>query len=579
MSFLLCPRAGGRPLLGLALRAAAPAKSTKARPTCEALRWLSHSHTSSRTPRCLRLDERQESRAQCAVTLSTHSTGRRTFFTRRRVPTKYEQLPANYRDEDGLDFGKGELSQDEIDRVFQRGTIKADDGNDLLRILHGRRVAGTLEDPQYAQNTARFKTRQIKTALEYLRITVPVDEAMNAGLRAEDELAQIEKEEELKAQGKPTEPDTRFYKADPVYGENAFDKIRARNEAKNKEKADAREAARKARERAEEEAAGGPLALAKARAGPVALVNEEGKNIVNPRIAEYYKKAQEQGQAEPEMATFWQRVLPSATLATLVIGFLAAVTTVYEEPANAYRMFSGISTAQATVCTLIGANVLVWFAWKMPPLWSALNRYMVFVVGVTRPITLFTATFSHQSLSHLATNMIPLYILGVALHREMDRASFLTLYMACGASGYLCSLVAYTLRGWLAVSSLGASGSTLGIVAAYFWKHRGDGFKFLGMPEEGVHGIVFLALVAAVQISYLGRVVRKRVDLAAHLGGMAMGILGIEVLERRRKGVMEEKRRAALSGGEVKMKEEDGRRRSIDVFGGMKGRRDDAGRG
>ncbi|KAH8170248.1 rhomboid family protein [Sarocladium implicatum] len=576
MSFLLCPRAGSRPLLGLALRASGPAKSTKARPSCETLRWLSSARANPHRARCLRLSQRQASQAPCAIAPLAYPSGRRTFFSRRRVPKKYEQLPDNYRDEDGLDFRTEELSQDEVDRVFRRGSITADDANDLLRILHGRRVAGTLEDPQYTPNTTRFPQGQIDTALEYLRITVPVDEALNAGLRAEDELAQIEKEEQLKEQGKPSEPDSRFYKADPVYGENAFDKIRARNEAKNQAKADAREAARKARERAEEEAAGGPLALAKARAGPVALVNEEGKNIVNPKIAEYYKEAQAQGKAEPEMVAFWQRVLPSATLVTLVIGFLAAVTTVYEEPADAYRMFSGMSTAQATVCALVGANVLVWLAWKMPPLWGLMNRYMVFVVGVTRPVTLLTANFSHQSLSHLATNMVPLYFLGLALHNDMDRASFLTLYMACGAAGYLCSLVVYTLRGWLSVSSLGASGSTLGIVTAYFWAHRGDGFKFLGMPEEGVHGIVFLALLAAIQISYLGRAVRSRVDLASHIGGMGMGIFGMELLDRRRKGMMEEKRREAMKGKNsavpgVEVKEEEGgRRRSIDVLGGRR---------
>lgn len=465
------------------------------------------------------------------------SFDRRTFFSR-RVAKKYEQLPANYRDEYGLEFRAKQLSQEEADRVFGRGTIDIEDANTLLKILHGRRVAGTLEDPAFATNTERFSDKEIVKALEYLRITVPVDEELNAGLRAEEELAQIEKEEEMKENGiTPTEdaaPQSglakKLYKVDPVYGASRFDQIRAKNEARS----EAKEAARKARQRAEEEAAGGAEALARAKAGPVALIKEDGGAIVNPKIAEYYKKAEQEGDLEPELITFWQRILPSVTVVTMVIGFLAAVTTVYEEPADTYRMVRSLSTGQATVCALIGANVLAFMAWRVPPLWGFMNRYMVFIVGKVKPVTLLTANFSHQQSKHLLMNMLALYFVGNALHEEMDRATFLTLYTACGAAGYLSSLIVYTARGWLSVSSLGASGCTLGILTAYLWGHRGDGFKFFGMPEEGVHGIVFLALVVAIQLSYLGRAVRRKVDLANHFGGMTMGLVGMEIVQRRR---------------------------------------------
>ncbi|KAK0387574.1 hypothetical protein NLU13_3820 [Sarocladium strictum] len=585
MSYWLCPRAAAQPLLRLATRAPGPVKG----PAREALRWLATSTTAPKRTICTRLLSTATNRPRCTASPTTcfarGAFNRRTFFTR-RIAKKYEDLPANYRDEFGLDFRAKELSQEEVDRVFRRGSISADDANTLLRILHGRRVAGTLEDPAYAENTAQFSEKQIEAALDYLRITVPVDEALNAGLRAEVELAEIEEEEELRGQGiSPTEKGASslstfkikpLYKTDPVYGESRFDQIRAENEAKSA----ALEAARQARQRAEEEAAGGAEALERARAGPVALIKEDGGKIMNPKIAEYYMKAQEQGDIEPEFVSFWQRVLPSLTVVTLVIGFLAAVTTVYEEPADTYRMMRSLSTAQATVCALIGANIIVWLGWKVPPLWGLFNRYMILVVGKVKPVTLLTANFSHQKLTHLLMNMVPLYFVGTALHEEIDRAQFLTLYMACGAAGYLSSLVVYTLRGWLSVSSLGASGCTLGVLTAYFWGHRDDGYRLFGLPQDGVPGIVLLALVVAPQLAYFGKAMRSKIDLASHLGGMTMGLVGMEVLQRRRRftqgqgqtredGVMSEvKTKTEVEGkdeGDDGKKEEE--RRHIDVFG------------
>lgn len=51
------------------------------------------------------------------------------------------------------------------------------------------------------------------------------------------------------------------------------------------------------------------------------------------------------------------------------------------------------------------------------------------------------------------------------------------------------------LRGWLSVSFLGVSGCMLGVVMVYFWGYKGDGFRFFGIFEEGVYGIVFLVFV------------------------------------------------------------------------------------
>lgn len=228
--------------------------------------------------------------------------------------------------------------------------------------------------------------------------------------------------------------------------------------------------------------------------------------------------------------------MPAATVVTLVIGFTAAVSMVYEEPSPRYRVFRELTTSQATVATIIGINCIVYLGWRAPPLWSLFNRYMLFVVGQVKPLTLFTSIFSHQKFNHLLMNTVPLWFVGTILHDEIGRADFLTLYLACGSLGFLGSLVTYTARGWLNVSSLGGSGATLGLLSAYFWEHRMDGFKILGLPQDGVHGIVFLALIVAMQLAAIGRTAKLQVDVASHIAGIAAGIAGIELVNRRKEG-------------------------------------------
>jgi rhomboid-like protein len=464
------------------------------------------------------------SRTRTAGYLCEH---RRTFFGP-KIIRDYQDLPKDYRDSTGLQFSAKDLSEAEVVQLFGPG-ISTKAANHLLRILHGRRVAGTLDDPAFAVHTAQFTEDQVAKALEYLRRKAPVEEVLNAGLRAEDELAQLEQEMEqaVQKQQKTDEPDAKpeavEYKPDPVYGRSKLDEIRARNIAKRKAQEKLEEEERKAREAAE----GGP-------AGPLAKVGEQTREIANPRIAEYYKSAQSD-LAEPPQLRPWERILPSATVVALVIGFLAAVATVYEEPAARYRLIPEVTPAQATVGTIIAINAMVYLAWRVPPLWKLLNRTMIFVVATPKPLTLFTSVFSHSRLSHLLTNMVPLWFVGTGLHDELGRAQFLALFLGCGATGFLGSLVAYTLRGWLTVTSLGASGATLGLLSAYFWEHREDGFRFGGLPENGVHGIIFLAMILALQLTAFGKTARLKVDIASHMSGIAAGIVGIELIGRSQK--------------------------------------------
>ncbi|KAL6826952.1 hypothetical protein J3E69DRAFT_332594 [Trichoderma sp. SZMC 28015] len=508
-----------------------------------ASRWMSCCHFQSPGREALRRTEWTGLRACRRL-----DGGRRTFFAPKTI-RDYEELPKDYRDQTGLAFGGRDLSGAEVDKIFGKG-IGGKRANHLLRILHGRRVAGTLEDPAFAIHTAQFTDEEIARALAYLRKTVPVEEIRNAGLRAEDELEQMEQEMEQAAEkkaraskgdGKEEDDVDDVYKPDPIYGRSKIDELRARTKAKEKAREKALEEERKAKEAVE------------GVSGPLAKRDDQVREITNPRVAEYYKAAQSDMEAPPELKP-WERILPSATVVALVLGFIAAVAMVYEEPAPRYRLFREVSTSHATVGALIAINALVYLGWRIPPLWALFNRYMIFVVATVRPVTLFTAAFSHTKFSHLLVNMVPLWFVGTCLHDEIGRADFLALYLGCGSMGFLGSLVTYTLRGWVTVTSLGASGATLGLCSAYFWEHRSDGFKIFGLPQDGVHGIVFLALITAVQLAGLGKTVKLKVDIASHIAGIIAGILGIELInrtERRKTPVGEDKAVIDILSGEA----------------------------
>ncbi|KAF7545863.1 hypothetical protein G7Z17_g8844 [Cylindrodendrum hubeiense] len=527
MSLFACPNSSRlwlrTALRGVSSRAAATTSASTTQPFSPA-RWLSG--CAPRTRQGL-----SSSPSRCRNTAfgpNYPSVARRTLFSDKTI-VKYEDLPKDYRDQIGLSFRSLDLADSEVLKVFGRG-INSRRANHLLRILHGRRVAGTLEDPVFAVHTAQYTKDQISKALGYLRKSIPVNEVLNAGLRAEDELAQLEQDMEAeekkgakksaKAGTKAEESAANPYVPDPVYGHSKLDEMRSRNVAK-----------RKAKEVAEAEARRLAEARGEVVAGPLAKVSKQERQIENPKIAEYHKQAQSDLDAPPELKP-WERIIPSATVVALVIGLLFSLATIYEEPEARYRLFPDISTAHATLGAIVAINILVYAGWRFPPLWSFFNRYMLSVVATVKPITMFTASFSHQKLSHLIMNMVPLWVVGSAVHDEVGRANFLALYLGCGALGFVGSLATYTLRGWLHISSLGASAATMGLCSAYFWEHRTDGFKIFGLPQDGVHGIVFLALLFVPQLAAFGKTSKLKVDIASHLVGMAAGILGIAYINK-----------------------------------------------
>ncbi|KAK3945331.1 hypothetical protein QBC46DRAFT_371966 [Diplogelasinospora grovesii] len=478
------------------------------------------------------------------------------------VVTNYVDLPPNYTDEAGLPFARAELDAREVVVLFGPG-MSTHAANKLLRILHGRRVAGTLEDPMVRVNTMQFNKRQQKVALDYLRKHVAVDEIVNAGLRAEDELAALEGEtfeqlepmagedpskkkdigystrfklfkEENSAPAAPFAKESRPPK-DEVYGSSAFDAIRARNEAKWAEELKRREEERIRKQQEEEERL--------AKLGPLATVDGQTRQV-SPRMQEWMDQATSDLEAPPEMKK-WERLLPSTVFVLLVVGGLYAYAEFYQSPTTrGDRLFPDIPPAAATVGALIAANVLIWGLWRLPPAWKVMNRFCLLVAATPKPVSIIGAMFSHQKFGHLVTNMLFLWFFGVRLHDEVGRGDFLATYFSSGALGFLGTLYSLVLRNQLHLTTLGASGAVYGVAAAYFWMHRFEGFKILGLPPDpynGVQGLAFIGLMLAVNISAIFSK-NHMLDIASHIVGISVGVAAGHLLQKKQDAKQQEKK-------------------------------------
>jgi rhomboid-like protein len=463
--------------------------------------------------------------------------GIRTYASERPgILTEFEQLPKHYKDGTGLKFRETPFAAREAFAVFGKG-MDPNSANRLLRVLHGRRVAGTLEDPAVATILNVYEIQAKNTALSWLRKHVPVDETRNYGLRAIKELQQMEDaivgdSEKIgiyRPNSQPVEP------GQSIYGEGVFDKMRKKNEME--------EEARKAEEAKRKKQAD----EIKQNTGTLEPLSANRRvELQAPAQTDWLKYYIERSKVlpntPPEM-TWFQRLWPSTLVVLGVLGLCFLFPAVYTPPKNSQRMFPDLPPAAATVIGLILANTAVFLLWRFPPAFRMLNKYFMTVPGYPWAFSLIGNIFSHQAFSHFSVNMLVLYFVGSRLHDEVGRANFLSIYLASGVLGSFTSLTSYVVRSYFITSSLGASGALSGIIAAYLWLNKNEPIGFLGffLPKDesswSIPSWAPLAFFIGMDIYALARKSKAPVtmDHWAHLGGYGTGIVAAELLNRRRK--------------------------------------------
>ena len=439
-----------------------------------------------------------------------------------RIIKDFLDLPASYTDEGGLPFRDVPLTKKEVLQVF--GTdVEMNSANVFMRRLHGRRVAGTLNDPNLLDLSADHERVAHARALDWLREHVPVDEVENAALRAEKELSEMDEEVLRDAERLGLyEPNAQDASKQPggVYGQGVFEKMRA----ENKERLDKIEEERKSQ--ADE---------IRENTGTLTTVDSYGNRaLARPDMSERMKYWQEQGMVTqggiaPEMSTS-ARLWPSGLLLVVTCGLAYGFAIGYEPPTKGTRLWPDMPASAATIVALIAMNTAIFLAWRVPPLWRSMNKYFLQVPAYPYAFSLLGSIFSHQSLRHITFNMLVLFLAGTRLHEEVGRGNFLAIYMASGAIGSMASLTVRVLANSFITSSLGASGAICGIIGCYLLLHSEEKVTILGVfpPPDwpSMSSMMLLSLFIGFEIFGLARqrIRPTSTDHWAHLGGFAAGI-------------------------------------------------------
>lgn len=477
------------------------------------------------------------------------------------------------------------MTQEQLEGVFGAEHPPLVQGEQLLKVLHGRRNDGTLDLPLSPRMQAllrRYPTAK-RDALAWLRQNHPLDEDAAIMARLErEEAGQFYSPSELKQRAQDVGlygPQSGHYHArlsnqreDDVWGRSELEKIRAENEA------------RIAREDAELQAEiDAKMAVAQAahdaKTKALEAVSEkdnalstDAKQLRAPNTFEkHVLRLQKEATSKISLDDVtnmnpFRRIGPSLIFGALVIAGCYIFAQYWEPPRRADRFFPDLSLNYATIAVIATINTFVFLAWRFPPLWPFLNKYAIMTPGYPRAFSALGCTFSHQKTLHLLNNMLGLVILGSSLHEQVGRGTFLAIYLAGGVAGSMASLIWCAARGIFITSSLGASGSVFAVVSALCylnseyilllspkpvlhsvpsWKaniyaHGSKSFSLIFLPDSikdtlSLKGSMILALLTVWEVISLFRPV-ARIDHPGHLGGLVLGVVAAQGIKNNSKG-------------------------------------------
>ena len=288
---------------------------------------------------------------------------------------------------------------EEVKKIFG-DVIPVEDATKILKVLQYQRLSGTLD---HSLSLPQLTDNLIAEALQYLREKHPFDE--DAAI-----LARIQREYDAEnpdtdsLDGKPAYVPQQGAEETGIYGKPGLDAIVAEKKAALEHKA--------AAEKAEQEAKqGAPTSVPVVRKTWPERIAEAQKQESAEWVKRYKEKAQLSSGPPPEMP-MRKRLLPCAIFTLVTVACCYVLAEYYIPPARATRLFPDTPPAAATVLTLIGMNVAVFIAWRIPPLWRFMNKHFILVAGQPRVTSLLGAMFSHHQFLHLAVNMTVLWLIG-----------------------------------------------------------------------------------------------------------------------------------------------------------------------
>ncbi len=153
------------------------------------------------------------------------------------------------------------------------------------------------------------------------------------------------------------------------------------------------------------------------------------------------------------------------------------------------------------------------------PTGHQLVRWGSNVSGLTlhgQPWRLLSCLFVHAGLSHLLLNMFSLWLLGLLVEDRVGPLRLLLVYLACGVGGGLASLWWHTDG----INSVGASGAIFGLYGLLLALLIGKKLVLDKSDRRAMLGLVLYLVFSNLLSGLTGNI-----DNAAHLGGLATGLL------------------------------------------------------
>lgn len=356
--------------------------------------------------------------------------------------------------------GQIQYTQEQVNEIFRR-EVDLSKANLVLNTIQHRRVSGSLIDEELSFSPeAGIEPELPGRALQYLRRTYLVDEQAAGQAYAEREAQRIEdeliarseslglykrREDEKPADFQGREADGQgvfrrdveigsshpqeLSKEDYPYGRSGLDEIKAYYESQHtpldKEAQALHQATESVRAEKIQEQQQQQQDSAQTSEGSLLARPQGDQALTTPRKKaewlEYYeKRAQLSTMQEVARMTNFARLFPTTVVAILTISLCCLFASFYHPPPRAARLWPDTPPAAATVLTIIGLNVAVWLAWKMPPLYRSMNKYFLQVPGYPFALSVVGNVFSHQQLSHLGMNMLLLWFLGTRCMHELS---------------------------------------------------------------------------------------------------------------------------------------------------------------
>lgn len=195
------------------------------------------------------------------------------------------------------------------------------------------------------------------------------------------------------------------------------------------------------------------------------------------------------------------------------------------------RMFRPVNTA------LVAVNIVVFLILSLmgnvtDASFMAGHGAMVWsdVVEKGEFYRLFTSTFMHFGIEHLAQNMLILLLIGPRLERMIGGVRYLVVYIGSGLAASAASLY-FTLAADPYTVSAGASGAIFGVMGGLLLLIVKDVFqkKRRRIEEIGLSGMLFV-IVSALSYGFT----TTGVDNAAHVGGLLFGFVLTGILSIRK---------------------------------------------